>query len=1372
MVSSTPRSTSPHARIFVTFAWLSALLWILPTGANGQGVCDRTPQVRDKLVEITGVSGCARVTRGHLAGVRELDLSESGITALQEHDFSGLSSLRSLVLYQNSLTALPEAVFSGLNSLESLWLGNNSLNTLPAGVFQGLHSLERLSLINNTLSILPEGVFSSLNSLESLSLSNNSLTALPERIFSGLRSLESLRLWINQLSSLPAGVFRDLHSLTTLWLSNNSLNKLPPGIFDDILDTLGPDTGVFGDLWVDPYLKATIAFVSTEQTGLKGTTVRAKVTLSRALPVAVRVPYSVGGTATADDYRGLSPDPETGLLFLAGETSKEIRLTLLERRDSLGKTIVLTLGELSQIGLRRSDGTGPDAPYLKAETLVDRPDEQAVHTVTISSSNQMAGICDRTPQVRDKLMEVTGVSACAQMTLGHLAGVTRLDLSGTGITGIQAEDFRGLSSLRVLWLQNNPLSELPRGVFDDLLETLEDLRVDPYLKATLGLPLMEQEVVEGGTVWVKVWLNRRLPVAVRVPYEVGGTGSEYARLSPAPSDGLLFLAGQTRKEIEVTLSEGAESVGKTIELTLGELSQIGLRRSDGGGEDAPRLDSRVLLDRPADGVVHTITVTNPNEPANVCDRTPQVREKLLELTRSLACEDITTAQLAGIKQLALLESGITTLRENDFKGLSSLQILHLSNNSLSALPNGIFGGLSNLEQLGLVDNLLSELPDGIFSGLNSLGSLLLSSNAITTLPQGVFSGLSNLHVLWLNDNLLSELPDGIFSGLNSLRNLLLNSNAITTLPQGVFSGLSNLHVLWLNDNLLSELPDGIFSGLNSLRILLLYRNATTALPQEIFSGLSNLEHLGLDDNSLDTLSEGIFSGLNSLKLLGLGATSLRTLPENVFHGLSSLQSLSLHQNSLSTLTENVFQGLSALRKLCLSGNNLTSLPEGVFDDMLATLGRPVDPVISSSYFELSFSFTFGENLHVDAQLKATLTFASASQRAVEGTTVRVPVTLSRVLPVAVRVPYSVGFSGTTGGYTNLSPAPDNGLLFLAGETQREITLTLLKDAVPQVERDLVLTLGKPSEIRLRRSDGTGPDAPHLKTDSLVLRSDEAATHTITVADSDPVDQDPYCLSLWGGLPCSTVSTLPHVFMGPLGENLAKTEVVVTHRDPQPSDCEVALLFHQGTSPASAVSFNGQFLDQNLLHTTLPRGGAEILTLTAPDAGEMVVGALYVFTRSPCSPNSLHVQGRYLLESQSDGEIEELFSVPGQSEKDWLGDGDCRVLTGVFGSGRNLGLTSVTAQPGQSAPPGTRLRFAEFDLKGNFIGGLPSLEISGRHQALSPWEFDQPTIIQMCLDVPGTSDFQLAVAATGTMDNGTKVQFSNESFPSDPEQERP
>ena len=157
------------------------------------------------------------------------------------------------------------------------------------------------------------------------------------------------------------------------------------------------------DLRVDPYIKARLAFEWASQETVAGPNVRVRVRLSRALPVAVRVPYSVSGTAAKTDYGSLSPSPEVGILFRAGETVGEIAFTTAENSEALGKTVVLTLGDLSEIRLRRSDGAGNDAPGLDAGALVVRPSVGVVHTVTIVDPDQTVDVCDRTPQVRDKL---------------------------------------------------------------------------------------------------------------------------------------------------------------------------------------------------------------------------------------------------------------------------------------------------------------------------------------------------------------------------------------------------------------------------------------------------------------------------------------------------------------------------------------------------------------------------------------------------------------------------------------------------------------------------------------------------------------------------------------------------------------------------------------------------------------------------------------------------------------------------------------------------------------------------------------------------------------------------------------------------------
>ncbi|WP_419947566.1 leucine-rich repeat protein [Candidatus Palauibacter sp.] len=246
-----------------------------------EGVCDRTPEIRDALVVRSRADRCSSVTTEHLgvttlnlAGIaiptlrpgdlsglynlRNLDLSGVGFTAFPIGVFADLTSLETLRLRDNGFETLPADAFAGLGRLKTLDLGDNALSTLSAESFAGLPSLETLELRSNALATLPAGAFSELASLERLHLGANDFTslgedafaglarlkwlylangrigALEEGVFSGLVELESLLLQDSELDTLPAGVFAGLGSLTELRLDRNRLEALPVGAFSGL----------------------------------------------------------------------------------------------------------------------------------------------------------------------------------------------------------------------------------------------------------------------------------------------------------------------------------------------------------------------------------------------------------------------------------------------------------------------------------------------------------------------------------------------------------------------------------------------------------------------------------------------------------------------------------------------------------------------------------------------------------------------------------------------------------------------------------------------------------------------------------------------------------------------------------------------------------------------------------------------------------------------------------------------------------------------------------------------------------------------------------------------------------------------------------
>ena len=135
-----------------------------------EGVCDRTPAVRDAL---RGSRECWAPSVADLAGTGYLGLHRAGIGSLRAGDFLGLSGLRILHLQGNRLAELPGGLFAGLGSLELLRLDGNRLAGLPEGLWEGLGRLSSLDLGGNRIRSLPDGFFAGASSLSELDLSGN-----------------------------------------------------------------------------------------------------------------------------------------------------------------------------------------------------------------------------------------------------------------------------------------------------------------------------------------------------------------------------------------------------------------------------------------------------------------------------------------------------------------------------------------------------------------------------------------------------------------------------------------------------------------------------------------------------------------------------------------------------------------------------------------------------------------------------------------------------------------------------------------------------------------------------------------------------------------------------------------------------------------------------------------------------------------------------------------------------------------------------------------------------------------------------------------------------------------------------------------------
>ena len=214
-----------------------------------EGVCDRTPRVRDEIIAQAKMSDCALPTASDLAQIRELNLTGLAPAAARRLEPPIFEPERRERMpagndqHRSPIRTLREADFAGLSELRFLHLGGNGLSSLPDGVFAGLSALQVLDLWGNTLSSLPDGVFDGLSELHELRLWSNGLLSLPDGVFAGLGELLVLDLWGNGLLSLPDGVFAGLSKLRFLSVGYNPGTPFPLAVDvvrTDAADPLAP----------------------------------------------------------------------------------------------------------------------------------------------------------------------------------------------------------------------------------------------------------------------------------------------------------------------------------------------------------------------------------------------------------------------------------------------------------------------------------------------------------------------------------------------------------------------------------------------------------------------------------------------------------------------------------------------------------------------------------------------------------------------------------------------------------------------------------------------------------------------------------------------------------------------------------------------------------------------------------------------------------------------------------------------------------------------------------------------------------------------------------------------------------------------------
>ncbi|XP_070566935.1 uncharacterized protein [Ptychodera flava] len=276
--------------------------------------------------------------------------------------------------------------------------------------------------------------------------------------------------------------------------------------------------------------------------------------------------------------------------------------------------------------------------------------------------------------------------------------------------------------------------------------------------------------------------------------------------------------------------------------------------------------------------------------------------------------DMFSSNLASITDITIIGGGLSTIENNTFDQMTSLQKLTIHNTDLVEIPDLSY--CTSLEQLDLTRNKIQFFTANYtrLSWPSTLTRVSLMENNIDWVPDKLFTG-SSIEYLGLSMNNIPRFPTAALENMDSLVFLSLDDNQIETISKknlGVFSG-GPLQHLNLSNNAINYIGINALSQLKNLKILELHNNELSSLPWKTMNNIPELLHIDLNRNNLKTLTSKSFTNLPKLRTL-------------ILHSQKN-------PNEMTTIKYDAFQGIGdELVTLFISDNLLPYFPHAVFEE--------------------------------------------------------------------------------------------------------------------------------------------------------------------------------------------------------------------------------------------------------------------------------------------------------------------------------------------------------------------------------------------------------------------------------------------------------
>ena len=848
------------------------------------GVCGRTGQVRDKLVDLvndvaanSAVTNCSLVTETHLGALTgTLDLSSASIAALKAEDFEDLDKISVLNLNNNALTALPARVFEPLTGLTTLTLAGNPgaagfapvARPGPSGGFDAVSGGSVTLGVEGAAAGQDDPWGSNVTYVWSLTEGTGGTLTAETAARAGFTApvtaedeTHTVRLAVTGRGAATSGEANRHSASADVAVRVAAGPKVERVSFATLALSAGGPAYT-----ADGVVSVTLGF----DRAVTVTTADGTPSVSLTVGTAAKTAGYLNGTGTRSltfGYTVVAADTDTDGVDVAADS-----LTLNGGRiTGVSDGGAAALGHAGLAGGSDRPVNGSGAPVVSggicgrtaavqaailARVRTAEDDETlACGAVTPTMLTALAGRLDVSAQV----------SAHGRMTalkagdFAWLANVTALDLDRHALRSFPAGVFDGLTALRELSVAYNQtqaadrMTTLPAGLFDRLtklttlrlehndLETLPDGIFEPLTR----LSTLTLDGNPGSASF--------LPVAVAGP--AGGLDAEAGDLvtlggAPGgPWGGNLVHAWRQVAGTTEALSAANAAAPSFTAPALGRAVALEYElTATGRGTRRTVTDSVTVRVAPSAVVASLAAVSGPvsgdtyrrGETIGIAvtfgksvavTGTPQLALSVGTATRQAAY-----AHGTGTTQLVFEYTVVDADRDPD--GIAVAANALALNNGTIADAGGAAADLGHgalTAQSGhKVDGSLAGLTGGICGRTPEVRDALLvrvrtvnaglSCAQVTTTHLGALTG-----TLSLPGRGIRALRPGDFAGLTNVTALDLGGNEMTSLPAGVFAGLDDtLTSLDLSDNDLVSLPARLFEQLTGLTALTLSGNPGSA----------------------------------------------------------------------------------------------------------------------------------------------------------------------------------------------------------------------------------------------------------------------------------------------------------------------------------------------------------------------------------------------------------------------------------------------------------------------------------------------------------------------------------------------------------------